>query len=212
MHGVRRDAAGQRGRADRRRQGAARAPGALRDRPHRARGDQGGRHAGEDALDCARRESREEAGVVAACWRSLGVTYEIPSVVQGAGGTVSRRAPHALTAARPKRSSGSTIVRMSFADALEACADGRIIRRRDRDRAAACAASSGATRMKKKANDLATRLRERALKFPGAWEVTLGRYLRERSARRSCAIGSRKATGSSPPRSSPRSSTAARSV
>src|SRR6202011_5939039 len=42
----------------------------------------GGRHEGEDGLACAQRESREEAGVVAESWFSLGETYEIPSIVQ----------------------------------------------------------------------------------------------------------------------------------
>jgi len=85
----------------------------------------GGRHAGEDALDCARRESREEAGVVAACWRSLGVTYEIPSVVQE---PVALYLGEHLTRSPlpPEAVERIDIVRMSFADALEACADGRI--------------------------------------------------------------------------------------
>jgi 8-oxo-dGTP pyrophosphatase MutT (NUDIX family) len=85
----------------------------------------GGLHAGEDALDCARRESREEAGVVAACWRSLGVTYEIPSVVQEpvALFLAEHLTPSPLP---PEAVERIDVVRMPFADALEACADGRI--------------------------------------------------------------------------------------
>jgi 8-oxo-dGTP pyrophosphatase MutT (NUDIX family) len=85
----------------------------------------GGRHAGEDALDCARRESREEAGVVAACWRSLGVTYEIPSVVQEPVTLflAERLTPSPLP---PEAVERIDVVRMPFGDALEACADGRI--------------------------------------------------------------------------------------
>jgi 8-oxo-dGTP pyrophosphatase MutT (NUDIX family) len=85
----------------------------------------GGRHAGEDGLACAKRESREEAGVVAAHWHALGETYEIPSIVQepvelylGAGLTPAPLAPEAVECIE--------IVRMRLDDALAACADGRI--------------------------------------------------------------------------------------
>jgi len=85
----------------------------------------GGRHAGEDGLACAQRESREEAGVVAARWVALGETYEIPSIVQepvalylGTGLTNSPLAPEAVERI--------VVLRMSFGDALNACADGRI--------------------------------------------------------------------------------------
>ena len=85
----------------------------------------GGRHAGEDGLACAQRESREEAGVVAANWHALGETYEIPSIVQepvslylGTG-----LAPAPLAQEDVER---IDVVRMRFADAVDACADGRI--------------------------------------------------------------------------------------
>ena len=85
----------------------------------------GGRHAGEDGLACAQRESREEAGVVATHWHALGECYEIPSIVQepvslylGTGLTSAPLAPEAVERI--------DIVRMRFADALDACADGRI--------------------------------------------------------------------------------------
>ncbi len=85
----------------------------------------GGRHAGEDALACAQREAREEAGVVAARWRSLGFTYEIPSVVQE---PVALFLGEQLTPAPlpPEAVERIEVVRMPFAGALAACADGRI--------------------------------------------------------------------------------------
>jgi ADP-ribose pyrophosphatase len=85
----------------------------------------GGRHDGEDGLACARRESREEAGVTAARWFSLGETYEIPSIVQepvalylGTGLTPAPLAPEEVERIE--------VVRMPLDDALAACADGRI--------------------------------------------------------------------------------------
>ncbi|MBV8370351.1 MAG: NUDIX hydrolase [Candidatus Eremiobacteraeota bacterium] len=85
----------------------------------------GGRHAGEDGLACAQRESREEAGVIAARWMPLGVTYEIPSIVEeavelflGAGLSPAPLPPEAVERI--------DVVRMRFSDALDACADGRI--------------------------------------------------------------------------------------
>jgi 8-oxo-dGTP pyrophosphatase MutT (NUDIX family) len=85
----------------------------------------GGRHATEDELACAQRESREEAGVVAERWTALGYAYEIPSIVQEPValflGTGLTRAPLA-----PEAVERIDIVRMRFDDALAACADGRI--------------------------------------------------------------------------------------
>jgi 8-oxo-dGDP phosphatase len=85
----------------------------------------GGRHDGEDGLACAQRESREEAGVVAAHWHALGETYEIPSIVQE---PVSLYLGTDLTPAplAPEPVERIDVVRMPFADALDACADGRI--------------------------------------------------------------------------------------
>ncbi|HEY8297730.1 MAG TPA: NUDIX hydrolase, partial [Candidatus Baltobacteraceae bacterium] len=42
----------------------------------------GGAHGGESAQACAQRELREELGIVAAHWESLGILYEIPSIVR----------------------------------------------------------------------------------------------------------------------------------
>ena len=85
----------------------------------------GGRHDGEDGLACAQRESREEAGVNAAHWTPLGEIYEIPSIVQepvdlflATGLTPAPLAPEAVERIE--------VVRMPFADAVIACADGRI--------------------------------------------------------------------------------------
>jgi 8-oxo-dGTP pyrophosphatase MutT (NUDIX family) len=85
----------------------------------------GGRHDGEDALACAQRESREEAGVVAAHWHALGETFEIPSIVQE---PVSLYLGTDLTPAplEPEPVERIEVVRMRFAAALDACADGRI--------------------------------------------------------------------------------------
>ena len=85
----------------------------------------GGRHDSEDGLACAQRESREEAGVVAAEWFSLGRTYEIPSIVQE---PVELFLGVGLSAAplEPEELERIDVVRMRFDDAFEACADGRI--------------------------------------------------------------------------------------
>ena len=85
----------------------------------------GGRHEGEDALACARREAREEAGVTASRWVALGQAYEIPSIMQEPLSlylaTELEPAPLA-----PEAVERIAVVRMPFADALAACADGRI--------------------------------------------------------------------------------------
>jgi 8-oxo-dGTP pyrophosphatase MutT (NUDIX family) len=85
----------------------------------------GGRHAGEDALECAQREAREEAGVHARRWTALGQTYEIPSIVQE---PVSLFLANDLEPAplAPEAVERIDVVRMPLDDALAACADGRI--------------------------------------------------------------------------------------
>jgi ADP-ribose pyrophosphatase len=85
----------------------------------------GGRHPGEDALACAMRESREEAGVAASRWDALGITYEIPSIVQEPVALFLGRAlsPAPLS---PEAVERIDVVRMPFVDALAACGDGRI--------------------------------------------------------------------------------------
>lgn len=85
----------------------------------------GGLAPGESALDCAIRESREEAGYAAGRWTALGSTYEIPSIVEHPValflGRDLSRAP--LVAEAVER---IDVVRMDLDDALAACADGRI--------------------------------------------------------------------------------------
>ena len=85
----------------------------------------GGSHDGESALACAIRESREEAGVVAAHWTPLGSCYELPSIVRH---PVALFLATGLTPAPlpPEDVEKIEIVRMPFGDALDACADGRI--------------------------------------------------------------------------------------
>lgn len=85
----------------------------------------GGADPGEDALACAIRETREEAGLIAARWDSLGIAYEVPSIVEQPVALFLARdlsaAPHA-----PEDVEQIELVAMRFDDALEACADGRI--------------------------------------------------------------------------------------
>jgi len=85
----------------------------------------GGRHDGEDALACAQRELREEAGVHAARWDALGIAYEIPSIVEhGVSLFLARELTTA--AAQPEDVEAFDIVAMPLYDALGACVDGRI--------------------------------------------------------------------------------------
>jgi 8-oxo-dGTP pyrophosphatase MutT (NUDIX family) len=85
----------------------------------------GGRLPGEDALACAIRESREEAGVVAAHWNTLGFAYEIPSIVEHPVALFLGR-DLASAALAPEEVERIEIVRMPLAEALAACVDGRI--------------------------------------------------------------------------------------
>lgn len=85
----------------------------------------GGRHPGEDGLACAQREAREEAGVAAARWMTLGCAYEVPSIMRepvelflGAELSSAPLPPEAVERIE--------VVRMRFDEALAACAGGRI--------------------------------------------------------------------------------------
>jgi ADP-ribose pyrophosphatase len=85
----------------------------------------GGRHAGESALDCAKRELREETGFRAERWDELGRGFEIPSIVEP---------PVMLFLARdlvrdptpPEDIESIEVVRMPLEDMLDACAGGEI--------------------------------------------------------------------------------------
>jgi 8-oxo-dGTP pyrophosphatase MutT (NUDIX family) len=85
----------------------------------------GGCAPGEDALACAIREAREEAGVRAARWDALGFAYEIPSIVEHPVALFLGRdlSPAPL---EPEDVERIEIVRMPLAQALAACGDGRI--------------------------------------------------------------------------------------
>lgn len=85
----------------------------------------GGADTGETALECAQRETREELGVVARSWDPLGITHEIPSILNGSITlflardieTVPQEMEHVESIA---------IERLPFAGVLEAVAEGRI--------------------------------------------------------------------------------------
>ena len=85
----------------------------------------GGRAEDEDALGCAIRESREEAGIAAARWDALGIAYEIPSIVAH---PVALFLGRELTPAPLPQEATERIelVRLPLRDALAACAEGRI--------------------------------------------------------------------------------------
>ena len=85
----------------------------------------GGRAGDETALECAIRESREEAGVTAKRWIALGSTYEIPSIVEHPVALFLGLdlAPAPLA---PEEVERIDVVRMRLDDALAACAGGRI--------------------------------------------------------------------------------------
>lgn len=85
----------------------------------------GGADEGETPLECAQRELREELGIEARTWVPLGITYEIPSIVEG---------PVTLFLARDVRAVGAepeaveliAPVRIEIDDAYRAAIDGRI--------------------------------------------------------------------------------------
>lgn len=85
----------------------------------------GGREDGESALDCARRETREEIGVEALRWDSLGMTYELPSIIQNSVALfVARDLSHVAT--QLERVESIETVRMPWSDAIAAAAGGGI--------------------------------------------------------------------------------------
>ena len=85
----------------------------------------GGADEGETALACAQRELREELGIVAERWTSLGITYEVPSIV---GNAVSLFLAQEIRigATEPEAVEAIDAVRISIDDAYRACMDGRI--------------------------------------------------------------------------------------
>ncbi|HEY8314303.1 MAG TPA: NUDIX hydrolase [Candidatus Baltobacteraceae bacterium] len=85
----------------------------------------GGADDGEDALACAKREVREELGVVAAQWESLGVLYEIPSIVREPVSLFLARGIEHVEAA-PEDVETIELVRIPEAVAFAAAASGQI--------------------------------------------------------------------------------------
>ena len=85
----------------------------------------GGAEPGESQLDCARREVREELGVVAAEWEPLGRLYEIPSIMNSPVELfVARGIEHVETEFEPVES--IELVRVPEAVAFAAAASGQI--------------------------------------------------------------------------------------
>jgi 8-oxo-dGTP pyrophosphatase MutT (NUDIX family) len=85
----------------------------------------GGADEGESPLECAQREAREEIGVTAARWDSLGLGYEIPSIMEKPVMLfLARDLTHVRTDLEHVES--IEIVRMPFLTALDAVADGEI--------------------------------------------------------------------------------------
>jgi 8-oxo-dGTP pyrophosphatase MutT (NUDIX family) len=85
----------------------------------------GGADPGEDALACAKRELREELGLEAATWTSLGTTFELPSLV-ALPVTVFAASRVTHTASDPEAVEQIQGVRMTLEDAYAATCDGRI--------------------------------------------------------------------------------------
>ena len=85
----------------------------------------GGREAGESALDAARREAREELGVEAARWDSLGIAYELPSIVeQPVALFLAREVRHVPT--QQERVETIETVRMPWDAAIAAASSGEL--------------------------------------------------------------------------------------
>lgn len=85
----------------------------------------GGADEGETMLGCAQRELREELGLVAADWRPLGVTYELPSIVEHPVALFVARDLRTVPSA-PEHVEAIEAVRIPIDDAYRAARDGRI--------------------------------------------------------------------------------------
>jgi 8-oxo-dGTP pyrophosphatase MutT (NUDIX family) len=85
----------------------------------------GGAEPGEAPLEAARRETREEIGVEAARWDFLGITYELPSLVDH---EVSLFLARDLTqvAAEHEHVESIETVRMPFREAVDAALNGQL--------------------------------------------------------------------------------------
>ncbi len=85
----------------------------------------GGAEPDETAQAAAARELREELGLEATRWDDLGITYEIPSIVQEGIVLFLARDVHAVPA-DPEDVETIVAVRMPFTEALRAAAAGEI--------------------------------------------------------------------------------------
>jgi 8-oxo-dGTP pyrophosphatase MutT (NUDIX family) len=85
----------------------------------------GGAAEGESALACAQRELREELGLLARDWLPLGITYEIPSIVEQPVELFVARDLRAVPSA-PEDVEAIDAVHMPIDDAYRAARDGRI--------------------------------------------------------------------------------------
>jgi ADP-ribose pyrophosphatase YjhB (NUDIX family) len=85
----------------------------------------GGRHEGESAQDCAKRELREELGVRAHDWSDLGRLREIPSIVDPPVNIFVARQLE-FDAPEPAAEESISLVRLTIDDALEAALAGEI--------------------------------------------------------------------------------------
>lgn len=85
----------------------------------------GGADAGETALDCAKRELREELGLTASSWTPIGATFELPSIMDA---PVQLFVAAGLQRVATELEHVETIdpLRMSIEDAYAAALDGRI--------------------------------------------------------------------------------------
>lgn len=85
----------------------------------------GGAEKGESPLECARREVREELGVIAARWDDLGALYEIPSIVTSPVHVYwARGIEHVDAELEPVES--VELVRVQAAVAIAAAAEGKM--------------------------------------------------------------------------------------
>lgn len=85
----------------------------------------GGCNPGESALECAKRELREELGIVAKSWSELGTLYEIPSIVSAAL-VLFLASDLRIEKAAPEANESIELVRLRIADAIDAAAGGEI--------------------------------------------------------------------------------------
>jgi ADP-ribose diphosphatase len=80
---------------------------------------------GESPLACAQREAREEIGVLAGRWDSLGALYEVPSIISGPVACFLARSC-TFVAAAPERVESIALVRIPFVEAVEQARSGGI--------------------------------------------------------------------------------------